>query len=63
MLIVNKKIIISIIIVIVIGIAAVNFAQISQNGKSEVKDVKETQRVPQSFTVDLHESVGFKESP
>ncbi|MCE9652120.1 MAG: hypothetical protein K8Q89_03550 [Nitrosarchaeum sp.] len=63
MLIVNKKIIIGIIIVVVIGIGAVSFGQMSQNGKSEVTNVKETQRVPQSFTVDLHESVGFKESP
>ena len=59
----NKKIIIGIIIVIVIGISAISLAQVNQNDDRGITKGKDTQRVPQSFTVDLHESVGVKESP
>lgn len=59
----NKKIIIGIIIVIVIGIVAVGLAEMSQNDETVNADVKELKRPPQSFTVGLSESIGFKETP
>ena len=63
MLFMDKKIIIGIIIIIVLSIGAISLTKVSQNDEKEVKNVESTQRIPQSFTVDLHESVGFKESP
>jgi len=60
---VNKKIIIGIIIVIVIGIGVFSLAQISQNDETVNADVEELKRPPQSFTVGLSESIGFKETP
>lgn len=59
----NKKIIIGIIIVIVIGIGVFNLAQISQNDETVNADIEELKRPPQSFTVGLSESIGFKETP
>ena len=59
----NKGVIIGIIITIVIVVGAVSLAQDNESGTTEVTDVENNQREPQSFSVDLKESVGVTEKP
>jgi len=59
----NKKIIIGIVILIVIGISVVSLAYVNQNNEKRVTNVSNSQRIPQHFTVGLSESIGFKEKP
>jgi len=70
---VNKGVIIGIIVAIVIVVGAVALAQDNESGTTEVTDtesgttevtdVENSQREPQSFSVDLTESVGVTEKP
>lgn len=63
MLTMNKKVIIGIIIVIVIGIGVIALAQINQSTEIDIADTTDVQRGSQSFTVGLQESVGVSEAP
>ena len=72
-MIVNKGVIIGIIVAIVIVVGAVALAQDNESGTTEVTDIESgttevidienNQREPQSFSVDLTESVGVTEEP
>lgn len=59
----NKKVIIGIIIVIVIGIVSIALAQVNQNDEIDISGTEDAQKGSQSFTVGLQESVGVSEIP
>lgn len=59
----NKKVIIGIIIVTVIGIVAIALAQVNQNDEIDISGTEDAQKGSQSFTVGLQESVGVSEIP
>ncbi len=62
-MIMNKKVIIGIIIVIVIGIVSIALAQVNQNDEIDISGTEDAQKGSQSFTVGLQESVGVSEIP
>ncbi len=59
----NKGVIIGIIVAIIIVVGAVALAQDNESGTTVVTNVENSQREPQSFTVNLEEAVGMAEKP